>query len=204
MAKAINAKHIWHKPRVRFRGAYIEVDERKPLETACLIIFPLIALVGFGVLPFATLATTPLLLGAGIAAGLIATVISVIIAVVYRPPRVLRLYPLEGLAYCYRRGLHFKPFARWYDLQEAPFEVEQRYARGEKIESTGQIALGCLGLLFGPLGLLALLIGPKEYEQVKVYCLVHPSKGSVPIAVFQQHADVKQVAEFYQAAEQSV
>lgn len=202
-ANFINSQKVWQRPRIRLRGVCIELDERKPVDTACLIVFPIIACIGFGVLPFLSFNQSPIGFAIGLGTGSIAVVMSIVIFVVYRPPRVLKIYPIDGLAYAYYRGLRFKPFARWYDLVAAPFDIEQRAARGEKIESTGQTLIGCLGVVFAPLALLSFMIGPQQYEQIVIYCLTHPSTGSKPIVVLNDRIIVQQIVDFYDDIEQS-
>ena len=117
--------------------------------------------------------------------------------ILYRPPRMIRVYPGEAVAQT-SRGLFGKPFwVRWHDLSQSSLKVERTRVITGQSASGGAVAVGCLLSLLGPLGLIAMLAfglasGKKEYATA--FALIDDQRPARPLAVFLKRSDAQKLA----------
>lgn len=206
MPKALKKSHCWKKPRVIVKANYVQVAERKRLSTviACFITFETLGI-------FAILITAMCFAGTGDWAGLI--VVGLIFVGVplgatwalYRPPRVLRLFPEEMLGCRYRVFLGIKIKPRWYDLSQSEITIEQHAGRGDEQVTKANMLLSVLLMFTGPAGILiSYVLGPKRYEQIPIYCLMHASSTDKPVALFLDRSTAVGLADLYASMDAKV
>ncbi len=194
MAKPLPKKHAWDKVRFRSGPNYFEASERKLVENiaAVLLIFGPIA--GFLWFYIATRGTIDSL---GVAmVGVVLSIPVLATLILYRPPRVIRVYPDEAVAQT-SRGLFGKQlWVRWHDLSRSLLKVERTRVITGQSASGGAVAVGCLLSLLGPLGLIAMLAsglasGKKEYATA--FALIDDRRPARPLAVFLKRSDAQKL-----------
>ena len=103
MGITIKKKHVWANSRVEICDDMVALYERKPFETACALVFVVgPVLCWFWVVvrqspPSRQLVDWALVLGS------VGAIPGLAVLLLYRPPRVLRLYPHERVAHVSRR-----------------------------------------------------------------------------------------------------
>lgn len=202
MSRQLKKADCWKKPRIRLGEGLIEVSEKRRVATFFVALFVVLMLGLFGLVLLGMLLDGQFDLGGLMVVGIVMAIPVVMLLAIYRPPRVLRLFPDERLAQRYHRFIGFKFKHQWYDLSEAAINIELRQGKGDAQLTGFGAALGCLLMFAGPLSLLVSLLGPKKYETLSLYCLTHASAGRRPIAVFANRSTPARLADLYQSLEQ--
>ena len=122
--------------------------------------------------------------------------------IVYRPPRVVWFYPNEQVAQRSCRLFRFYLFSRWIDLGGGVPVVRQvRVISKESRSDGGTVAIGCLLMLLGPLGLLLSLgfANSGRQQRVRAYAIKQSETSKRKIAILMKKADAERVVELYEA-----
>lgn len=193
-------KHSWENVRLRIGPNYIEAREHKPGEFFAFLALTLGPVVGYAWFYFATLGSVDdfgrVLVAVILAIPVLATLI------LFRPPRVLRLYPEEKLAQTGRTLLSRTLFVKWHDLGDAGVRIDRTEVVFAE-ESSGGIPAGCLLSLLGPLGMVIALFvsnSRKTERRKAAYALVQANRPTRPFALFLSKADPNKIVTLYDDA----
>ena len=203
MPAKLNKKHVWANARIAPHEAYIEARESKPTETGSVLVFvfgPIACFVIYALYPARPNSLTPDTL---LVCGVIGAVIGFAILCLYRPPRVLRLYPLEQVAHTSRRFFMIRFPGKWHDLSAgAPTTTKMSFITTQEQMSIGKGLVVLLLLLLGPLGLIiGLAAGSGRNEtRVPTYGLKCPGLRGQPLALFTKRTDCEKLVRYYAQA----
>ena len=173
MAKGrLNLKRtLWRNPVVTEDATAIEVRERVPGETVAVVLLCLGAIAGTAMLS--------ILFGAMLGWQFILTItvgcllIIGLAAMLYRPPRVLRLYPLEAVAEQLTLVLGKERASIWVELGDLPLRVvSRRVSDAEKNGGANSFSSVVFAALFGGIAMQLVLMmstGPESNVRSRVY-----------------------------------
>lgn len=196
----IKKRHVWNTFRVEFKPASIELRERKALETGSFLVF-----VGIPILCCLWMLLRPNSPGRGqadwplfIVVGM--SFIGIPILILYRPPRVLCLYPLEKVAYQHRTFLFIRFFGRWHDLSQATLVLRRTNLVVERDAGIGSALLVIPMLLLGPLGIIIALCAGGNARAYSTFALTYKGQRGKPLAVIINRTDGQKAIDSYNDA----
>ena len=199
MGRQIKEKQCWKKVGIQVNNDVVTVMERKQwvsLFAGFMLIWPVafFFVVYFGA--FGKPVYEDLIVVACVmAVPLVATL------AIYRPPRVIRFYPKEQVVQHTSKLFNTHLFPRWTDLRLGPPIIDQvRVLSKDARSDGGTAAMGCVLMLFGPLGfLLALGLGNSgRKDRIRAYALKKSTDTSRIIAVFLNLSDAKKIVNYYE------
>ena len=204
MAKQLKKKHLWLNVRIAEDASYIEARESKPAETGSLLFFlfgPIACFLLSALIPSRPNSILPDLL---ILLAVVGWLIGFAILCLYRPPRVLRLYPVEQVAHVSRQFFIIRFPGKWHDLAGSDLLVNKTplIATQEQLSMT-KIAFVILLFLLGPIGMIIGLLSSRALDNkinLPTYALTCSGQNGLPLAVMIKRADCERIINYYKQA----